>query len=351
MLQIKDLLLSPIAPFMSCHALPFVPNLYRIGFDGRLHFPAGGHWRGIEVRPYPHATRTVHCGKAHLGQVKTLGRERQQMLLLSLHRRSDVLLPPANRPLLVRLTPRQQLPVELLQIPRLWHRYPVIAPEISHLAFDPSFLLRRRRRTEFGREPPVGAKGNETCCLFPLMSPQDFLHRLRQVVIADARENSAKILEGQLVGFEKGLLRRAWVGPMKRPSTRHTAQREDVQLLPVSAQIGIGLVEIRLRFAAPLIALRHEGLAADQTERFLLLPHITTYCRFGYFAARLFHSNPLVDPMCRMSLLAGCSGVAFQNRVDKGNHTAQLRSLPLRFLPSGRHRTGQSFSHHAPMHS
>src|SRR5205823_11665693 len=119
MLQIKDLLLSPIAPFMSCHALPFVPNLYRTGFDGRLHFPAGGHWRGIEVRPYPHATRTVHCGKAHLGQVKTLGRERQQMLLLSLHRRSDVLLPPANRPLLVRLTPRQQLPVELLQIPAL----------------------------------------------------------------------------------------------------------------------------------------------------------------------------------------------------------------------------------------
>ena len=82
------------------------------------------------------------------------------------------------------------------------------------------------------------------------------------------------------------------------------------------------VVKIRLPFAAPLIALRHKGLAADQAERLLLLPHVTAYRRFGYFVLRSFHSNSLINPMSSMSLLAGGSGVVFQNRVDQGNHAA-----------------------------
>jgi len=33
-----------------------------------------------------------------------------------------------------------------------------------------------------GREPPVGAKGNEIYCLFPLMSPQDLPYGLGQIL-------------------------------------------------------------------------------------------------------------------------------------------------------------------------
>src|SRR5690349_21208063 len=121
------------------------------------------------------------------------------MLLLGSHRGPDIVLPPRDGPLLVCLTPCPQLPVELFQITRLRYRDPVITPEIPGLALDPALLMRRRRRTELGREPPVGTKGNKTCRLFPLMSPQDPLYCQRQVVIADAREDSAEIPEGQLV--------------------------------------------------------------------------------------------------------------------------------------------------------
>src|SRR5438046_1394903 len=113
------------------------------------------------------------------------------------------------------------------------------------------------------------------------MSSQDSLHRQGQIVIANASEDSAQVLEGQLVRFQKRLLRRALVSPMKGASARHAAQRENVQLLPLPAQVGIRLIEICLRFAAPLIALRYKSLAAEQAQRLLLLPHIPADRRFA----------------------------------------------------------------------
>ena len=70
------------------------------------------------------------------------------------------------------------------------------------------------------------------------MSPQNFLHGLGQVVIADASEYSATVPEGQLVSFQKRLLGGAPVSSMKGTSARHAAQREHVQL-PFPAQIGM----------------------------------------------------------------------------------------------------------------
>ncbi|HEY1985843.1 MAG TPA: hypothetical protein VGG85_10555, partial [Terracidiphilus sp.] len=41
---------------------------------------------------------------------------------------------------------------------------------------------------------------------------QDLLYRTLQVVVSEKSKNSTKIMEGVLVGVEKGLLRRALIG-------------------------------------------------------------------------------------------------------------------------------------------
>src|ERR1700677_3103113 len=106
----------------------------------------------------------------------------------------------------------------------------MITPEVTGLTFNPAFLVRFRRRAEVAREAPVRAEGDEARGLLAPMPAQNLLHRALQVVVSEQPENSTKIVERMLVGLEKGLLRRALIGPMEGGAADHAAQREHLQL-------------------------------------------------------------------------------------------------------------------------
>src|SRR5271163_1183786 len=96
------------------------------------------------------------------------------------HQRSDLLLASGDLALFAGAAAGEQLRIELLQVSCLWQRYPVIAPEVAGLAFDPAFLVRFRRVAKVAVEPPVRAEGDEARSLLAPMAAQDLLYRTLQ---------------------------------------------------------------------------------------------------------------------------------------------------------------------------
>src|SRR5579883_545891 len=170
-------------------------------------------------------------------------------------------------------------------------------------------------------------------------------------IIAKTAENPTKIAEGQLVRFQKSLLRGPEISPMEGYAARHPTEREDLQLLPLPTQVSLGFVPVHLAFAAPVVTLRHAYLAPTQSQSLLLPPHVAAHRRFGDFSARPLGPQPLVNPMRRVPLLARRRSIRFQNRVDERNHQPQPGPLPLRLLAPGRNRVAQRLTDHASMHA
>ena len=73
-------------------------------------------------------------------------------------------------------------------------------------------------------------------------------------------------MKRQLVGLQEGLLRGPVIGPVKSGPTSHAAQYEDLQLLTLVAELGLGLVPVDLGFLPPGIALGHESLTGQQSQ-------------------------------------------------------------------------------------
>jgi hypothetical protein len=66
------------------------------------------------------------------------------------------------------------------------------------------------------------------------MASKDLFYRGRQIVIPRNGENTAKVLEGKLMGFQKGLLACVRVRTVKSSATGHASHTEDVKFLPLS---------------------------------------------------------------------------------------------------------------------
>src|ERR1700752_2796253 len=107
---------------------------------------------------------------------------------------------------LVFVTGGQQLSVELVEVPRVRQRHPVIAPEVAGLALDPTLLVRFCRGTKIALEAPVRAKRDEPRRLLPPMGGQHVLHRTLKVVVSEQPKDPAKIMESVLRSLEKRLL-------------------------------------------------------------------------------------------------------------------------------------------------
>ena len=71
------------------------------------------------------------------------------------------------------------------------------------------------------------------------------------------------MLESQFVGFQKRLLRRAWVRPMERGTAGHAAHRKHLQRLTLTSQVGVGFVPIDLSLVAPGVLLWHTRLRSN----------------------------------------------------------------------------------------
>jgi hypothetical protein len=125
---------------------------------------------------------------------------------------------------------------------------------------------------------------------------------------------------------------------MESAAAGHPAQRENLKLLTLAAQVGLGFVPVHLAFAAPVVTLRHAHLAPHQPQSLLLLPYVSTHRRFCDINARPLDAKALINPMRCVPLLARRRSIRLQNLVDERSRRRQPRSLPLRLLASGRNR-------------
>ena len=130
------LLLALVAAFMPCHAPPGVPDLYigrvDLNFDSRAHRQR----RRVEVGQHLYAAALVDLGKMQRGQIETFFNQRQQMLALGQHRRTDRLAAAGDDPVLFLKRTGLQKPVQSLQIVRLRYGNKIVAPELAALALD-----------------------------------------------------------------------------------------------------------------------------------------------------------------------------------------------------------------------
>jgi hypothetical protein len=116
-------------------------------------------------------------------------------------------------------------------------------------------------------------------------------------------------------------------------------------------KVGVGFVPIHLRFLAQGVALRDADLFGSATERAFLPRDVPSDRRFGNRCLRLLPPNPQVNAMCRVPLLARCTLVGLQSRIDELFHRAQLRLRPLGSLAVRRLSIGQRLPHHSTMYS
>src|SRR5664280_1697487 len=221
----------------------------------------------------------------------------------------------------------QQLGVQFRKIAGQRYRNPVVAAEVAHFTFHPALLVAFAGRAELSLILPVRTEGDEASRQLALVAAQDLLHRARQIIVAKPAENAAEVMERQLVRFQKRLLRD-----------------------PLAIQVGIGFIPIDLGFDAPVVALRHKGLAPSQPQRLFALRHILPHRALGSRASGYLLSNALPYPLRRVALLVRSLAIGFQNRVDELRCRSHLHMWPLRLLPPRRYRASNRVPHQSPVH-
>ena len=75
-----------------------------------------------------------------------------------------------------------------------------------------------------------------------------FLHGAAQVVESKCLEYPAKVLECQLVRFQKCLLAGVRIGPVKRSAAPHAAHAEHIYFLLLAVDFGAGFIPVHLAF-------------------------------------------------------------------------------------------------------
>src|SRR6202012_331133 len=141
--------------------------------NSRLDRLAGRGRLRIEIGPHPHATQAIDARKTDFHWLEVLLGQWQQMRAFFDHRRADGLGMSGDLTPLVFMTGGQQLGVEIIKIPCVWQRYPVIAPEVAGFAFNPAFFVRFPRVAKVTREAPVRAEGDEARGLLAPMALQN----------------------------------------------------------------------------------------------------------------------------------------------------------------------------------
>src|ERR1700757_241763 len=231
------------------------------------------------------------------------------------------------------------------------HRHPVIAPEVTNLSFYATLFVAFARCAELRLVLPVRTKGDEASRLLSLIAAQNLLHCARQVVVTKPPKDATEIMKCQLVCLQKCLLRGSQIGAMKGRATGHRTHREPLQLALFSPQLCPGFIPVALRLDAPLVALRHKGLAPEQSQCLLATFHVLSHRSFRCRTLRNLHSDAFVDAMRGVPLFARGLAVCLQNRVDQGCRRSHLQCRTLGLLPPRRHCAPDRFPHHPPVHA
>src|SRR6266498_5163778 len=150
--------------------------------------------------------------------------------------------------------------------------------------------------------------------------------------------------------FQKRLLRGSQIGAMIGRPAGHRTQREHLELYPFAIQIGVGFIPIDLCFNAPVVALRHKGLATGQSRRLFAALHILPHRAASRRASWHLCTNTLPDSLCCVALLPRSLAIRFQNRIDELDCRSHLHMRSLRLLAPRWYRALDRLPHHPPMH-
>src|SRR3954447_22737794 len=227
----------------------------------------------------------------------------------------------------------------------------MVAAEVADLALHAALLVPGRGRAELRLEPPVRAERDEPYRLLAAMAAQDLADRTGQVVVAQNPDDPAKVGEGVLVGLEERLLRGTRVGPVERRPTRHAAHAEHLQRDPVAAELGGRLVPVDLSLRAPSVGLRHEGRASIPAEHPSPLADMVADRRFRDRTSRHLGQDPLVNPPCRVTLLARSRRIRLENGIDERHHRFQGRLGARAIATQRRQGALHRLAHHPAMNA
>ena len=194
-------------------------------------------------------------------------------------------------------------------------------------------------------------EGNEAFRLLTAVTAQNPSHRTAQVVIAQRMKHTAEADEGQLMSFQKRLLRGTRIGAMERCAAVHAAHGEDLQLHSLTAEIGVGFIPINLRFCRWRITLRDEDFLFRHPQLSLAEAHILANPRLAYWIVRTLHLQTLVDPRRCVPLLAGCGEIGGQDAIDEWHHRPQSRTLAGFIHTFRRYCAGECLADHPAMHA
>src|SRR3954468_23466245 len=227
----------------------------------------------------------------------------------------------------------------------------MVAAKVADLALHTALLVPGRGRAELRLEPPVRTERDEPHRLFAAMAAQDLADRAGQVVVAQNPVNPAEVGEGVLVSLEERLLRGTRVGAVERGPARHAAHAEHLQRDPVAAELGGRLIPVDLSLRAPGVGLRHEGRVSIPAKHLSPLADMVADRRFRDRTSRQLGQDPLVNPPCRVTLLARSCRIRFEDGIDERHHRFQGRLGARAIATQRRQGALHRLAHHPAMNA
>jgi hypothetical protein len=198
---------------------------------------------------------------------------------------------------------------------------------------------------------PVRTKQEEALSLLAAMTAEDLFDSALKVVIAQAVKDAAEVMKGELMSFEKGLLRGSLISAMKGGTRSHTAQGDELQGHHLASQLDRGFIPIDLRLTAPGVGLRHTDFALRQPEFVLAVADIPADGAFGNLKIGMFVTQPTEDAMGGVALFARCLEISLQNLINELFQRFHLRLFAGCGLAFGRDGRGQGLTNHAAMNA
>jgi len=262
--------------------------------------------------------------------------QRQHRCPVTFKALADRLRMPTQTPLTTLAALLSQVRVEGFPTVEMRNRHHEVATSIADQTLNLALVITLGRPSELIGEQIVALQLQEGLRLRPLFPTKDARHCDLGVVIQNARRHGAKMLECQYVALLESPGRLARKGGDEAIVGVGQIHRQKVGLLLHARDDNHCLAEVSLRLARWM----HQG-----NEHLLTVQSLAAHIALDYAVAAteaMFVSEPLKDPLDRMTLLGWPCLVFSENRVDHAKPRIELGALDrLLALIARRHRKPQ----------
>src|SRR6266704_4566769 len=253
MQRIENILLFAIASGMACKLVSFFikdVNEKRIRFE--CHLTAGfGNWHRVAVGFIHGLTVWIkpNCYQFTAVIIKRRQWVKQGLLLFPCLTNRHRL--PVDMPFIILHTSLKKQLVQLLKRCSFGNRHQIVSASKPNPAFYLTFLPTGARRAEMGLKQIVGAKGHKGAVFYPLSFFAFLLHcqlhRSREVIIANADRNPAKVFECLHMTKQEAFLPLGRKGHHERAARIAQPQHKELDYLPDTANNGNCFPPVALR--------------------------------------------------------------------------------------------------------